>query len=109
MQAAGGLPPEAVAGQIKDIRGDISPENFVSNMRFLEFLHSVISAAAPKDPDYLAAARAQGNGWLCIIDLRTPEGLQGNVPFEDMIAAFEVRDGCLVAGSYWGNEEYRVV
>jgi hypothetical protein len=41
------------------------------------------------------------------IDLRTIEGPQGRVPPDDIIGAFEVRLGQIVAGSYWSNENYR--
>ena len=55
---------------------------------------------------FSAAAEAQEDGWVYVIDLRTPDGPQGRVPQEDIIGAFEVRDGKVVADSYWRNEDH---
>ena len=71
-------------------------------------MHRVIEAAGPRDPEFRAAARVQGEGWICVIDLRTPEGPQGQVPTRDIIGGFEVRSGDLVDGSYWQNEAHEV-
>jgi hypothetical protein len=103
----GGLPDEAIAGTIV---GDVpAPETFQPNPRFIEFMHQVIRTAAPADPDFRAAARMQGNGWVYIIDLRTPDGPQGRVPPEDIIGAFQVQNGEVLPDTYWPNEQHRVL
>ena len=102
----GGLPGEGVAG-IMD--GDVSSvEAFRPNQVFIDFMHQVIRTAGPKDSVLRAAAVQQKNGWVYIIDLRTPEGPMGNVPPEDIIGAFEVQSGQVIAESYWRNPEHRV-
>lgn len=72
-------------------------------------MHHVIQIAGPKDPGLQAAAAEQGDGWVYIIDLRTPEGPQGRVPPEDIIGGFEVRSGQIVIESYWANDGHRVL
>jgi hypothetical protein len=51
------------------------------------------------------SARQQGRGSVAIIDLRTPEGVAGNVPPEDIVGAFAVASGRL--GEYHTNPNYR--
>lgn len=104
--ALGGLPREAVAG-VMDGDGS-SIEAFRPNPVFADFLHHVIRTAGPEDLDLQAAAIRQENGWVYIIDLRTPDGPQGRVPPEDIIGAFEVRSGRIVSGSYWRNDQHLV-
>ena len=43
-----------------------------------------------------------------MIDLRTPDGPQGRVPTEDIIGAFEIKEGKILADSYWRNEEHKL-
>jgi hypothetical protein len=106
VQSLGGLSDEAIAGFIVD---DLpTPETFRPNARFIEFMHQVIRTAAPFDPDLRAAAREQGNGWVYIIDLRTPDGPLGRVPTEDIIGAFQVQNGEIISDSYETNEQHLV-
>ncbi|MCC7126924.1 MAG: hypothetical protein IT178_18910 [Acidobacteria bacterium] len=105
MQALGGLPAEAIAGAFD---GDGLVETFRQNPRFVEFMHAVIRTAGPTDPDLQLAAQAQHDGWIYVIDLRTPEGPAGRVPPEDVIGAFEVRSGHVVPDSYQPNDAHRV-
>ena len=104
VQSLGGLPNEAIAGFI---HGEEAPsQTFRPNPRFTEFLHEVIRWTAPSDPDFRSTAREQVNGWVYIIDLRTPEGPQGRVPPEDIIGGFQVQDGEIIPGSYVVNDRY---
>lgn len=103
--ALGCLPPEAVVGVFRDEA--FSLDAFHANPRFLRYLHGVIRAVGPSDPQLTEAAALQVKGWIYVIDLRTPEGPTGNVPPEDIIGAFEVAHGKLIGASYWSNEEYR--
>jgi hypothetical protein len=80
----GGLPPKGIAGRF------------------------VARSAAPAEPELMAAAAAQRDGWLYVIDLRTPEGPQGRVPPEDIIGAFEVRTGQINGDWYQPFSDYRV-
>lgn len=106
VHSLGGLPPDAVAGTLSG--DDRTVDGFRPNPRFVALMHEVIRTAASSDPGLSAAARAQGDGWVYVIDLRTPEGPQGNIPPEDIIGAFEVRQGELVPDSYRANDGHRV-
>jgi hypothetical protein len=107
VKSFGGLPGEAVLGVYAG--PDESLDHFRPNRTFIDFLHRVLADLGARCPELAAAARAQGNGGQYQIDPRTPEGTDGNVPPEDIIGAFEVREGVLVPGSYWPNPEYRVL
>ena len=100
----GGLPTEAIYGFMQG--EGFSAEQLRPNPPFNKFLHDVIRHHVPNDPAAQAAALRQGTGSLSIIDLRTPEGPHGNVPYEDIIGIFEVRDGVIGPQSYQPNDEY---
>jgi hypothetical protein len=108
----GGYPTEAIIGLFEDQPGTdlindiISVENFRPNPAFINFMHQVIGKYGPEDSGLREAARRQREGWIYIIDLRTPDGPQGKVPPEDIVGAFEVKDGQLIKESYWANERH---
>jgi len=101
-----GLPPEGIAGVL--VGPEVSRDGFQANRQFIDLMHLVIGAAGPDAPELRAAAQRQGHGWVYVIDLRTPEGPQGQVPTRDIIGGFEVQFGELVVGSYWQNESHEV-
>lgn len=102
----GQLPGEGVVGFFT---GEGSGEQgFRPNRVFIDFMHEVLRTKGPEDAGLQAAAAAQGEGWVYVIDLRTPEGPQGRVPFHDVVGAFKVEAGLIVEGSYWANEDHRV-
>jgi hypothetical protein len=104
----GVLPPEAIVGFLaEDLNYD--QQDFRENRAFIDFMHDVIRRTGPQDPGLRAAAAAQGEGWLYVIDMRTPEGPQGRVPPEDIIGAFEVEGGRVADGSYRPNEDHRLL
>ena len=107
VSALGGLPSEAIAGTWPEGQDQLV-DSFRTNPRFVEFLHHVIAMAGPSDPGLMAAAVAQKEGWVYMIDARTPDGPQGRVPPEDIIGAFEVRGGVLVPGGYQAMASHRV-
>ena len=100
----GGLPKEAIYGFMQG--EGISAEQFRPNPLFNTFLHDVIRNHVSNDPAAHAAALQQGSGSLSIIDLRTPEGPDGFVPYEDIIGIFEVKDGVFGPQSYQPNDKY---
>jgi hypothetical protein len=92
---ANGLAPEAIVGVLSrpPRSGErITPELFARNRVFVDFLHEVIARHAPSQPGFQAEARRLGNGWIYVVDQRTPTS-QGPVPPEDIIGAFEVKVG----------------
>lgn len=106
IQQIGGLPRVAIYGFMEG--EGFSAEHFRPNPPFLKFLHEVIKCHVCANPSAQSAARQQQSGSLSIIDLRTPEGPQGNVPLEDIIGIFEVKDGEIRPELYYPNEKYLV-
>ncbi len=102
-----GLPDIAIQGAFTD--SECTVERFRVNPAFINFMHEVIKTVGPTDVAMQEAAAQQGNGWLFVIDLRTPEGPLGEVPTEDVIGGFEVTDGKLQPDSYRRNEKHRVL
>lgn len=100
------IPSEAVCGQF--VSEDTSPESFRVNPVFVHFMHSVIENKGIGLPSLLEVARNQVDGYVYIIDFRTPDGIMGNVPIEDVVGAFQVTNGEIVANSYQPNEDYKV-
>ena len=97
-----GLDPRAIVGEVvgdTGSGGSLTPEHFVGNHAFHEFLHEVVARHAPTMPGFAEDARQQRDGWIYVIDQRTPTP-GGRVPPEDVIGGFEVRDGHVVAHSY---------
>ena len=103
-----GLPSKAIIGLLPNRETRLDPATFKPNPEFVAFLHELIETYAPLDPDLQAEARKQDQGWLYIIDGRNPTP-QDNVPPEDIIGAFEVQAGKIMAGSYQGNQNHRLV
>lgn len=100
-----GVSPEAIVGVIQRRLGPeerITPDVFAPSRDFPAFLHSFIARRAPEQPEFQAAARRQGNGWLYVVDQRTPTP-DGQVPTEDIVGAFELHDGTVEPGSYQPN------
>jgi hypothetical protein len=71
-------------------------------------MHEVISRRAAMLPGLRAEARRQGDGWLYLIDRRTPNP-QGRVPPEDVVGVFRVSGGDLVPGSYQRNPKHLIL
>lgn len=99
---AHGLPEEAIIGVVRralEPGEPVTPHVFAKNPGFVEFMHGVVERRAPQVPGINSQARRQRDGWIYVIDQRTPSPA-GSVPPEDIIGAFEVREGSVVAGTY---------
>jgi hypothetical protein len=106
-----GLPAAAIIGWMQvspAAGGEITADNVRVNPLFVAVLQDFIARTAPTDPGFERAARAQGDGWIYVIDRRTPTPM-GHVPSEDILGGFEVRGGSLVAGSYQPLKSHRIV
>src|SRR5262245_29225802 len=88
VQSLGGLPGEAILGVYAGSTDSL--ETFRPNRTFIDFLHRVIADHGSCSAELAEGARQQRNGWLYVIDPRTPEGPNGNVGPEDIVGAFEV-------------------
>lgn len=105
-ETAGGIPSEGICGHVLDIDGE---PVFQENPAFVRFMHDRIAEFGLIDGNLGAAASRQGDGYLYIVDLRTPEGPMGNVPTEDIIGAFGVERGRIVPGSYRKMDTHRLM
>jgi hypothetical protein len=100
----GVLKGEAILGFIA---GEIlSLEYFTPNKIFKDFIHGVITSEAPKDSAIRDAAIKQQEGWLYIIDNRVANSGQEDTLPEDILGAFEIKNGLIIANSYQPNEKY---
>ena len=106
INSKGGLPSIAICGKFEN--GINEPEYFIENNEFVDFLHTTIAIKAIDLKSLNDAAAQQKKGYLYIIDFRTPEGIMGNVPPEDIIGAFKVEDGSIVSNSYWRNDKHKI-
>jgi hypothetical protein len=98
---AHGLPPEAIVGVLLrplEPGEAITPAVFARNRIFVDFMHEAIARRGPGLPGLIAEAQRQGNGWIYIIDQRTPDP-KGRIPPEDIVGGFAVEGGQIVAGS----------
>ena len=86
----------------------ITPHVFARNSVFVDYLHTFLARHAADDPSFRLEATRLGEGWVYIIDQRTPSP-GDQVPPEDIIGASQVVGGAIVPGSYWRNESHRIL
>lgn len=103
-----GLVPEAIVGLLERPEEPIAPGNFKANSVFRRFLADLIARNAPDSPHMKAEAARQGQGYIAVIDRRTPTP-GGTVPPEDIMGVFEVKDGKVVPGSYRASPNHRLL
>lgn len=106
-----GLAQEAIIGMLLRPLGPeepITPEVFARNRVFVDFMHEIIARYAPLQPNCQSEAQRLGEGWIYIIDQRTPTP-QGPVPSEDIIGAVEVKGGVVVPGSYRASPNHIIL
>lgn len=106
-----GLAPEAIVGVLLrplEPNEAITPAVFARNRAFVDFMHGLIARRGPGLHGLIAEAQRQGDGWIYIIDQRTLTP-QGPVPPQDIIGAFEVRGGQVVAGSYRPSPQHMIL
>jgi hypothetical protein len=103
---ATGLPSEAILGEFTNGPEDLSPIAFQQNQLFIKFLSYVIGKHAKECPGLLAETRRQKDGFVYILDNRTPTP-DGTVPPEDIIGAMEIANGQMIR--YHGSLNYRLL
>lgn len=86
----------------------INPQNFGRNPVFFEHLQSLVAIEVPKIPQFIEGARQQSDGFLYIIDARTPDP-DGDIPLEDIVGAFELRSGKITTESYEPMQSYHIM
>jgi len=108
---ASGLRPEAIVGVLLRPLGEgerVTPEVFARNRLFVDFLHAFVARHAPSQPGLKAEAKRVGDGFVYVIDQRTPTP-GGAVPPEDIIGAFAARAGEVVPSSYQANPKHMIL
>lgn len=100
------VPVRAIVGWVDGT--ELSPATFEPNPLFHALLHETVAAAGPDDPALAEAAAARGEGWVFVVDRRTPDPW-GTIPPEDTIGAFRVEKGRIVRGSYRSGPRHRLV
>ena len=105
------IPPEAIVGRLKEQnppgQSPFTPGNIIVNSVFVAFLQDVVRRRGAEDPELIISARMRKEGMGLMLDRRCVE--KGNIEFEDLIGAFEIKDGKIVPESYQENEHYEVV
>ncbi len=87
--------------------GPLPYDCFAQNPAFLRLLHGVIREHGPSSPDLREEAERLGEGWLYVIDRRTPTP-GDRVPPQDIVGVFSVRSGEVVPASYTPSPNYRL-
>ena len=107
-----GLPGVAIVGALtKPLGGEgehVAADVFTPNPAFVRFMHDVLAKHAPLVDSFRDEARRQREGWVYVIDARTPDPA-GTVPPEDVLGAVEVKDGEPVPGSYRANPGHQIL
>lgn len=106
-----GLRAEAILGSLRpDATGDqrITPERFQENPAFVQYLRTLVTDHVYRVEGLRRAARQQVDGYVYLIDARTPQP-DGQVPPADIIGAVRVQAAELVAGSYQHNPNHRLL
>ena len=94
-------------GRLIDPEKEIVHENISYNADFLVVLHRVIRDLMVNDPDVIAQAKAQPNGFVFIVDQRSPG--EGEVEKEDVIGIFLVNENKTDVSRYRPNPDYKLI
>jgi hypothetical protein len=105
-----GLPPEAIVAVVrKGADSDaLVPGDIWENPAFLRLLSRVIYENVEGCPVLRREAEVQGDGYVYLLDARTPEP-GGRVPPEDIIGMVSVSNGGIVPGSFRHNPRHRLL
>ncbi len=106
VEKIGTLQSEAILGFITGEQ--LSLDYFHPNRIFIDLLQNVVESEAPTDPELQAAAIEQKQGYIYIIDRRVADRAEEETSPEDILGAFEIKDGRIVPNSYQPNENYLI-
>ena len=101
-----GLPSEAIVGEFTRGPETLTPEAFQQNPQFIKFMAYAIGRHAQSCPGLIAEAQRQQNGFVYILDKRTPTPDDG-VPPEDIIGGVEIENGEMLR--FHGSPNYRIL
>lgn len=102
-----GLSANVIVGEVQKLdSGEVDFENsFVENTLFKKSIFDFLEKEIVNDPQLIESARQQDEGWVYILDQRTPTP-DGEVPPYDIVGAFEVKEGVLEGFS--ANQNYQL-
>jgi hypothetical protein len=106
-----GLCTEAILGVVRPgVSGErgITPDRFQDSPAFVQYLRALISSRIYDVEDIRRAGQQQGEGYVYLIDARTPQP-DRQVPPADVIGVVKTRAGSLVAASYQHNPNHRLL
>lgn len=97
---------ELFLGRLIDPEKEITHENISYNADFLVVLHSIIRDYMVTDPEVIAQAAKQPNGFVFIVDRRSNEE---EVEKEDIIGIYLVSDSKTDPSRYRPNPDYKLI
>lgn len=103
---------ELFMGQLVEPTIGVLPGNIAYNKDFLVHVHSLVRDIMVNDPQVLARAEEQPNGFVFIVDRRSPgteSGSSENVDKEDIIGIFVCHDRKTDVSKYRPNPDYLLV
>jgi len=101
-----GLSSEAIIGEFTSGPETQTPEAFLQNPKFIEFMAYVIGKHSSTCPELIAETQRQQNGFVYILDKRTPTP-DDRVPPEDIIGCVEIENGQMLR--FHGSPNYRIL
>lgn len=103
---------ELFIGQLNEPAIGVVPGNISYNKDFLVHLHSIVRDVMVNDPDVIAQSKEQPNGFVFIVDRRSPataEGAAQDVDKQDIIGIFLCNDRQTDASKYRPNPDYVLI
>ncbi|CAN5394290.1 hypothetical protein BH10PLA1_BH10PLA1_08120 [soil metagenome] len=86
----------------------ITPDIFTVNPVFVKFLHEIIARYGAEDEGCQNEAKRLGTGWVYVLDGRTKTP-RGTVPSQDILGAFEAKDGQLLPDRYRFSPNHKIL
>lgn len=103
---------ELFFGRLIDPAAGVAPTNITYNLDFLVHIHALVRDEMVNDEDVMVQAKEQTNGFVFIIDRRSPaatESENAHVDKEDIIGIFLCNNHATSADKYRPNPDYQLV
>jgi hypothetical protein len=101
-----GLTARNVIGTLKTMTEKPTEEDVKINPAFLKLFHQTIAEYCPGEDQFIKEAEKMGSGALLVFDQRSNKS---NRLEEDIIGAFEVKEGKLFSDTYRLNANYKII
>ena len=101
-----GLRTEAIMGELTDGPENITHDHFKQNTVFIQFLAWVIGKHSNACPGLIAETERQQDGYVYILDQRTPTPDDGVSP-EDIIGGVEIQHGKMLR--FHASPKYQIL